>query len=142
MPAPQTINQRIQKNQIMKKRSSLIFFLVLALSAALTGCYYDIEAELYPLTNNACDTTGVTYNGTVAPLMQAQCVSCHSASFASGNIALDSYNGVKASAQNGSLYGSINYSSGFSPMPQGGNKMDACSIKRIKAWIDAGAPNN
>lgn len=108
----------------------------------LAGCYYDIEAELYQMNNTACDTTGVTYSNTVAPLMQAQCVSCHSASFASGNIALDTYSAVKTSALNGSLYGSINYSGGFSPMPQGGNKMNACSIQKIKVWVDAGAPNN
>lgn len=126
----------------MKKQRTVTFLLAMALLSGLSGCYYDIEAELYPLTNSACDTTGVTYNGTVAPLMQSQCVSCHNASFASGNIALDTYTGVKTSALNGSLYGSINYSGGFSPMPQGGNKMNACSIKKIKAWVDAGAPNN
>ena len=126
----------------MKHFRKIRLFIALGFAAGISGCYYDIESELYPLTNAACDTTAITYGGTVAPLMRAQCVSCHSTSFASGNIALDTYNGVKASALNGSLYGSINYSTGFSPMPQGGNKMNSCSIKQIKAWVDAGAPNN
>ena len=54
----------------------------------------------------------------------------------------DGYNNVKVAAANGKLYGAISHSEGFAPMPQGGNKMTACHINKIKAWIDAGAPEN
>lgn len=117
--------------------------LILILCAGfITGCYYDKEDVLNP-GNGTCDTIGVTYNGTVVPLLQASgCLGCHSGGAPSGNISLASFTSVKAAAQNGKLYGAINHSPGFSPMPQGGNKMSSCNIAKIKAWIDAGSINN
>lgn len=112
------------------------------LSLAGVGCYYDVEEELYP-ANGSCDTTGVNYSGSVVSLLQSNgCTGCHSGSSPSGNISLDGYNNVRAAALNGKLYGSINHSAGYSPMPQGGNKMTDCNIRQIKAWIDGGAINN
>jgi len=123
-----------------KKRFSSVLALV-ATILLLNGCYYDIEEDLYPPVGN-CDTAGVTYSGTVVPLLQAQCVTCHGVDLASGNIKLDTYSSVKTVVDNGKLYGSISFSSGYSAMPKGGNKLNNCSIIKIKAWIDAGAPNN
>jgi hypothetical protein len=40
------------------------------------------------------------------------------------------------------LYGSINWESGFSMMPQGQNQLDSCTIAKVKTWIDEGAKNN
>jgi hypothetical protein len=45
-------------------------------------------------------------------------------------------------AQNGKLYGAVNHSPGYSPMPKGGTKLSACNISKIKAWIDGGSLNN
>ena len=112
------------------------------MNTGLVSCYYDKEELLFP-DNGACDTSGVTYSATVLPLLQSNgCLGCHSGSAPSGNLSLDGYNNVKTIASNGKLYGVISHSAGFSPMPQGGNKMNACSINRIKAWIDAGSLNN
>ena len=108
----------------------------------LGGCYYDVEEQLYPATGS-CDTAGVTYTSTILPLLQANgCTGCHSGGAPSGNISLTDYNNVRTVALNGKLYGAISHSAGFTPMPQGGNKMSSCNINKIKAWIDAGAANN
>jgi hypothetical protein len=121
------------------KKTVIIFLFA---SAVFSSCYYDVEEDLYP-GNGACDTHGVTYSGTVLPVLQGGgCLGCHSGSAPSGNVSLDGYDNVKAAALNGKLYGTISYAAGYSPMPQGGNKLSACHINRIKAWIDAGAPNN
>ena len=121
----------------MKK--TVIGFVILVF---LSSCYRDVEELLYP-SAGACDTNGVTYGNTVALLLQSNgCVSCHSGGAPSGNILLDNFTSVRTVALNGKLYGSISHSAGFSPMPQGGNKMNACQINKIKAWIDAGALNN
>lgn len=121
----------------MRKKIS-IAFLIAVIS---TGCYYDVEEQLYP--GGPCDTGNVTYLSAVAPILQNYgCISCHSGAMLSGNISLEGYNNVRAAAENGKLYGSITHSAGFSPMPQGGNKMSACDINKIKTWIDAGIPNN
>lgn len=108
----------------------------------LASCYRDNEQDLYP-TQGSCDTNGVTYANTVAGLLQANgCITCHSGPAPSGNLSLSNYSAVRTVALNGKLYGAINHSSGFSPMPQGGAKMSTCNISRIKAWIDAGSLNN
>jgi len=109
---------------------------------ALAGCYYDKESLLYP-QSGACDTANSTYTTVVQPALQTYgCIGCHSGSAPSGNILLNSYAAVKTYVQNGKFYGSITHTAGYSPMPQGGNKMTTCEINKIKAWIDAGALNN
>ena len=118
------------------------FYILLVFIGVLAGCYYDKEELINPGSGN-CDVSSVTYNSTVVPILQAAgCINCHSGGAPSGNISLSSYSGVKTAADNGKLYGAINHSPGFSPMPQGGNKLSACNIQKIKAWIDAGGINN
>jgi hypothetical protein len=117
------------------------FVPVFMLSLLFTGCYYDSEEELYP-NSAACDTVGIRYSGTVSSILQQNCLSCHSAASAQGNVVLDTYNDVKGYAQSGALAGVINHNSGYSPMPKGGNKLNACDIRKIELWIANGAPNN
>lgn len=112
------------------------------LATVFFGCYYDREAELYGITGS-CDVSNVTYTATVVSILQNYgCMSCHSSAGASGGISLNTYASVKTQVTNGKLLGSISQSSGFSFMPKGGNKMLICDINKIKAWIDAGSPNN
>lgn len=117
-------------------------FLVSSAVMAITGCYYDIEEELYPASPLACDTANVTFAGSVQPLLQTNCFSCHTGSAPSGNINLMGYANVKTVADNGKLMGAVTHSAGFSPMPQGGNKLSDCEILIIQTWIDKGTLNN
>jgi hypothetical protein len=121
----------------------LINGLLLAVITAMlfSGCYYDTEEELYS-GDIVCDTASVTYSTTIKPLVDGSCTSCHSGSAASGNIDLTTYAGIKAQADNGAFYGAIAHADGFSPMPQGGNKLSDCLIAKVKHWIDQGAPQN
>ena len=89
-----------------------------------------------------CNTVNVSYSGFIAPLFTTFCNGCHSGGNPSGGILLNSYSGVKAVAQNGRLIGAISWSAGFQRMPQSGNKLSNCSIDKIQAWINDGAPNN
>lgn len=126
----------------MKKIIKRIFLLLMA-SAMLYSCYYDKADFLYPNSGSSCDTlTTSTYGGVVRPILEQQCYSCHAGNRPSGNIAMGTYNTDKAIAVNGMLYGTINHSSGYSPMPEGQAKMDACSIAKIRRWVDDGSPNN
>jgi hypothetical protein len=121
---------------------NLVIIIVLLASVFFTGCYRDNETDLYPV-NGSCETSGVTYATTVVPILQSNgCMSCHSGGAPSGNISLEGYVNVRSAAINGKLYGTINHSAGYSPMPQGGNKMSNCNINKIKAWIDSGSINN
>lgn len=107
--------------------------------ALIQGCYYDNEEYLYPSTAS-CDTTGVTYSGTIAPIMAAYCNSCHGNTAPSGGIATDNITAVKANMTR--IWGAINHSNGYQAMPQNMPKLSDCNLAKIAAWKNAGMPNN
>jgi len=92
-------------------------------------------------SSGSCSTDGVTYSGTIASIISANCASCHSGSTPSGGVSLDSYSGVKVQADNGKLYNAVAQNGQASPMPKG-YKLSNCDISKIKAWVDGGAVNN
>jgi len=109
------------------------------------ACYYDSEESLYPAVAQAsiCDTAQVTFSGTVSPVLQNNCWSCHSnataGSFGS-NIKLQDYPDAKSHIQ--AVVGSINHNSGYSPMPKSGNMLSPCTIRKVEIWMENGTPNN
>jgi mono/diheme cytochrome c family protein len=121
--------------------------IIISLLAILAGCYYDNEEELYPSQSDDCDTTNVIYSGTIFPIINSNCIGCHSGSAPQGNVLLEDYPTISAAAAipagtYGSLYGAISHASGNSPMPKNGAQLSDCKIKQVKAWIDAGRPDN
>jgi mono/diheme cytochrome c family protein len=91
-----------------------------------------------------CDTAGVvSYTAQVKPILNTWCNSCHAgAAQLGGGISLSTHAGVKVTADNGSLVGSIQHAVGFSQMPKGAGKLSNCQIATIKKWVDNGALNN
>ncbi len=117
-----------------------------ALMISLSSCYYDNEEELYEHVQTIqCDTTNVTYSATIKPIMQENCNSCHNQAGPSGGVATDTYAGLQAitaAGLNDKLWGAVAHVNGFSPMPQGGNKLSDCNLAKIRVWINGGALNN
>jgi cytochrome c5 len=115
----------------------LSIFCTVVIASLTTGCYYDSEEYLY----GTCDISSVTFSKDIKPILDANCINCHS----SGAIDLTNYDGVKAKVSDSTLYKAISYSySGANSsknMPSAG-KLDDCSINKVKAWIDGGATNN
>ena len=125
------------KSNIKYKITGIIFLLL------ANGCYYDVEEELYPVSNAVqCDTANATYSSKVQPVIQNNCYTCHSGSAPQGNVNLEGFANLKSFADNGMLIGVITHAPGFPPMPQGGNKLNACDIMNIQTWINQGALNN
>jgi hypothetical protein len=125
----------------MKKISILLFALVSLI--ILYSCYYDNMEYLYPDLNSTCDTSQVTFNGTISVMLQNNCLSCHSNSSAAtfgGGIRLQNYSDVSASGDR--VRGAINHESGYSAMPKNGGTLDACSIQQFDIWLAAGKPEN
>ena len=89
-----------------------------------------------------CDTASVSFSQDIQPTVDIYCKGCHSGGSPSGGIDLSMYNGVKTVALNGKLYGTISWATGFQKMPQGGNKLDDCTISKFNARVNAGAPQN
>jgi len=119
--------------------------IILLITVVFTSCYYDNKEELYPQDlTNVCDTTAVTYSGTVAVIMTSSCstVGCHVGSLPASGIAFDNYTTVKAYADNGHLMGTIKHETGYSPMPKAAQQLTDCQIAQLDAWINAGALNN
>jgi len=122
----------------------ILFACLLIVSAFLSGCYYDSQENLYPSLNNSCkDTVNVTYNGTIKPILNNYCNSCHYTGAAdTKNVNLDSYNGVVIAVNNQNLLSSITHDGTVKPMPNQGGKLDNCSIAAFSIWIKAKTPNN
>ena len=111
----------------------------------LSGCYYDSEEALYGKPGTGCNTDITKFSTEIKPILQSNCLSCHSNSSAlssGGGIKLQDYADVKVNVLNGKLVGTIDHASGFSAMPKGGVKLSDCNILIIKAWITKGTLND
>lgn len=104
------------------------------------GCSYSHGEEPTPCN----DSIPSTYAAVVSPIFDASCRSCHGSGVyqtLGGGNNYGTYEGIKN--QSGSLLlGSIEHLPGYDAMPKGAPKLSDCDIARIKAWIDAGEPNN
>jgi hypothetical protein len=90
----------------------------------------------------SCDTVDVRYSTHVKPILEKYCTGCHSGKNPQGLLDLTKFDQVKGTVTTGSLLGSIERQTGFSPMPKGSNKINSCLISQIRIWIDKGALNN
>tara|TARA_B110000037_G_scaffold217923_1_gene279913 strand:+ start:6111 stop:6476 length:366 start_codon:yes stop_codon:yes gene_type:complete len=117
-------------------------FVLISLIFLLASCKHDSLIEISPEIIVACDSTVVSFSATIAPILNASCVSCHKGSNAAGSIWLDNYTDVKLVAIDNSLLGSIKHLYGFAAMPQGALKLDDCKIAKIENWISEGMLNN
>jgi mono/diheme cytochrome c family protein len=123
------------------KKSAFLLLLLIPLAFLFPECYYDNVTDLYPAFVK-CDTTNVTYSQTIAPIMTANCNSCHNTATASAGIITDTWAGLSGPAADGTLWKGVDQQPGISPMPKGGSRLSSCDLSKIKTWIDAGAPNN
>lgn len=91
--------------------------------------------------NSGCDTTVFTYSAAIWPILESSCKGCHQGSNPGGHTSITNYTEVKQLVNNDMLEESIFHIPGTSFMPPGG-QLDSCSLKKIRKWLDAGAPNN
>lgn len=104
-----------------------------------SGCYYDNEEDRFP--GATCDTADMRYSVEIKQILQDNCYRCHLSSSATfSGIPFDTYEQIKAVADNGKLVTRINDAN--LPMPQDEGLMSLCNRQKIEAWVKAGAPNN
>lgn len=91
---------------------------------------------------NGCDSTNVTYSGTIQQLLANNCVGCHNSGSASGGANLDGYANVKSylDAHKISFTNAISYNSSVKMPPSG--KLSDCNIAKFNNWINNSYPNN
>ncbi len=115
---------------------ALLFVVSLLL---VTACYYDNEQDLYQISASSCDTTAVSYKTDIEPILQGNCsiTGCHVAG-GSGPGIFTNHAGVMEKVNNGTFRTRV---LDRKDMPPGAPLTD-CQLKLIRAWLDAGSPNN
>lgn len=83
-----------------------------------------------------------TFAASIQPLLNTNCISCHSTASPSKGVSLDNYNGVKAVATDGRLLGVIRHTPGYPQMPLNRAKLADADIAAIEKWVLAGALQN
>lgn len=126
----------IRLNFIKSLLGGVAFIILLSYTS---GCTSDNEKEFYGGLD--CDTLNVKYSEVIDPILDRNCVSCHFTGSNGTGVSLQNYADVKVVVDNGRLLGAINHEPGYSPMPQGG-ELDDCTISKIEAWVNKGAPND
>jgi len=121
----------------------MLFFLVLGLIIlGFSTCYYNNEETLYSI--NGCDTTNSTFQATIAPIFETNCLRCHGNAIAlsnGGGIRLQDYADVKTHLDR--AYGAMSHQEGYLPMPKDMSVLiDECSIRKVRIWKDAGGLDN
>lgn len=94
--------------------------------------------------NNTCDTSSIQYAADIVPILSANCYSCHGENTNSGSmgIVLEGHANIQPKATSGTLLGVVTHASGFPAMPKDASKLSECNINKIRAWVNAGAPDN
>ena len=120
-----------------------LFLIGLGSLLALSSCTYDSLEELKKV--EVCDTTKVTFNKDIVPLMQQKCgvnSSCHSATGSDSDVSLANYDDVTAVVSTGQFLGAVTHDSNYKPMPKEQGLLEECKINTIKAWINQGLKEN
>lgn len=114
-----------------------ILFIPALMLAVSSGCYYDVEAELYPDTCAVPDV--VSWTTDIQPVINASCATsgCHvTGGTGPGN--MESYEGVKAKVDDGEFQIRVLQEQNMPPS----ESLSNCTLQIIQAWVDAGAPQN
>jgi mono/diheme cytochrome c family protein len=88
--------------------------------------------------DSLCDTTNVTLDADVGPILAKWCICCHGPVDPGAGINLTIRSVVEAESRSGRLMRSITHDPSVARMPPSGPKLDDCSIKKIQVWIQQG----
>ncbi len=129
----------------MKNKRGLFAFFVAASAVVFlsqSACYYDVEETLYP-GGGVCDTSQVRYSVEVTKILtDGSCLVCHSNAAVNGGITLEGYANLKKTVDDGTLIGSVRWSSGYNAMPKNAAQLTECELQKLEKWVADGAPNN
>ncbi len=112
------------------------------LTAFVFSCEYASEDDLINAPNQLPDP--VTYNAHVKPIIDNNCIICHSDPPVNGApTSLVDFNDVMAGYMNGNLLNRISAQPGQNGfMPEGGSRLPQIDIDIIEKWEDDGFQEN
>lgn len=125
----------IKINPFFKMKNSV--FLLVLLFFVFFGCENSSESDLIeqlPLTEN------ITYTEHIKPIIDANCVACHSNPAINGaSSPMANYDQVKTTFQNTDALDRMNRQPGESGfMPLGGTRLPQTSIDLVEQWMNEG----
>jgi uncharacterized membrane protein len=92
-------------------------------------------------TASTCDTASITFEKSIWPIVQNNCMACHNATAPSGNVDLSTYDKIIPYVKNGKLYASMTHLPGYSPMPSSTSSLTSCELNMVKKWIIGSYPS-
>lgn len=113
------------------------WIVILVAFSILSGCYYDKEELLYPVTNVDCSTVNARFTD-VKSIIALRCATagCHNSGTAAGGAVLETYDQIR------SLAGRITQRVITDKTMPPGAPLSPDEIATIKCWINSGTPNN
>ena len=131
MERTQKIKRSARASWRMKKRSVIVFLILISVS--WTCCKKKNEYK-----NLECSSLDASYANVIRPIIDANCTSsgCHNTGSSNGNYT--TYEGLLVRVNNGTLSKRVLYTK---DMPKNAT-LSLDDRKKIKCWIDAGAPKN
>lgn len=113
------------------------YFVIFSLFTILQSCEYASENDL---TEQIDPADNITYAIHVAPIINANCVSCHSnPAVAGASIPMTNYSEVKSAFENTNALNRMNKQPGEGGfMPKYGTRLPQTSIDLVEEWINEG----
>jgi len=116
----------------------LIVLLTVALVLVPLSCANNNEFDLYGVVE--CDTIDITWESSIAEILQNNCVVCHGPETSYNNVRHDSYEAELIVVNDGRLRGVVNHHNGYVQMPFDRPQLPECELQKINIWLDNGAP--
>jgi hypothetical protein len=114
--------------------------LMLVVAIGSQSCYYDKYEDLHPTdtTANACDTSNVTYSGTLKAIIDANCANqCHNTSYNQMPY-LTTFDECKNGVEFSGVIDRIDRQSGDGLLMPPTGRMNECNITLFKVWKSQG----
>jgi cytochrome c553 len=89
-----------------------------------------------------CDTTDVSYAQNIVPLLNQNCVICHSGANPQAGLNLTSLAELQGAITYKNLMPRVKHETGYAVMPPSGAKISDCNIRQLELWIADGMPDN
>lgn len=127
----------------MKKLLCLTGFVTLVILLLTISCTNNNELDLYG--EYICDTTNITWESSIAEILDKNCVYCHGPELAypeNKPVRHDSYEDELVVVKDGRLFKAVNHLPGIKPMPYQLPKLPECERIKINLWLENGAPEN
>lgn len=119
---------------------------LLIVCATLAALTYSCKDEPIHTTEprDYCDSLGITYDGHIKAVMDANCAipTCHTQAAKSGGFALSTYFEVRDAAKKDNFLGAIKREQGFKGMPIGAPKLSDEIVEQLECWQENAFPQN